>query len=527
MPRPLGWPLHPFLLSLLVPAGVLARNAGFFAPEDALRTCLALAAVALLALALAWLALRRLHLAALIASGAVVCTWPLLLLGGWSAVLLAGAVLAVSGLVHWRVSPVAGGLVANLFAAGLLALPLAGLAAHLAWQGAPMPELLPDRRIEAPGGAAPAALPNIVHIVADGYAADAVLAEVMQFDNGGFGKALRDLGFVVFDRARTPYNNTLLTMAAVFNAGHPEPGRWPLDLEDIQRVYPALGRAASAGSVRAFLAGHGYRFLAAESGFVHLPLSAGPLLAPPPEGGFRFNLFEDHLLARSALAGLYRRFDRATGGRHAVSGRIDRLLRYALETDLLAGQAPPYLLYLHLMAPHPPFSLDREGRATLRWSPDFAGLGDGDYSIHGLPELRRAYVEGYTEKLRYLNRALIGLLPRLVSRMPAPRVVILHGDHGSGSRLVQDDAAATCAGERFRPYLAVHASEPALRARLEALSREPFNLVNLYRVILDESFGTGLGLLADRSAFAPWHAPWRLTPVDRAAIEAPCPTAVE
>ena len=56
--------------------------------------------------------------------------------------------------------------------------------------------------------------------------------------------------------------------------------------------------------------------------------------------------------------------------------RFNDYLRHALTTDIHLNQQSPFHYFIHLLAPHPPFVIDRYGETTDKWIDQFGTLAD-------------------------------------------------------------------------------------------------------------------------------------------------------
>jgi hypothetical protein len=192
-------------------------------------------------------------------------------------------------------------------------------------------------------------------------------------------------------------------------------------------------------------------------------------------------------------------------------------LDFALGRHDYARLGRPLFVLTHILSPHPPFTIDRDGRPRR----DEAGINDGDHWIRGDTVRRRRYRDGYLEKLRYTNRSLLKHVEGLIEDVAGPKVIIMHGDHGGGLGLSHDDASATCLKERFSPLLAVYASDRGLANAFG----EDTNLVNVYRVLFNELFDTELPLLPARSFFASWEDPTEIREIDPDLLQTLAPAS--
>ena len=91
----------------------------------------------------------------------------------------------------------------------------------------------------------------------------------------------------------------------------------------------------------------------------------------------------------------------------------------------------------------------------------------------------------------------------MIDRIEGPLVIIIHGDHGSGSRYI-NESAGTCLMERMRTTVAIYSNVPEIR---DAVAKDGIdNTINIYRVV----FGALLGRefpRAEGQYFSEWSDP--------------------
>jgi hypothetical protein len=254
--------------------------------------------------------------------------------------------------------------------------------------------------------------------------------------------------------------------------------------------------------VRRALAARGYRFVAIDTEYSPLRVgNADRMRVSPNLAGLSY--FERQHYGMTPFNAIYRRL---RGGGVRLTREAMRAV-YALGSHDHGDVEPPLLVYNHVVSPHPPFSLDREGRPRHQRP---GGLEDGNHWLADDAEREARYREGYLEKLRYSNAALLVHVQGLIDDSPDPKVIIVHGDHGGGLFLDHTDSAASCLKERFATLLAVYSSGGGIAAALG----DAVNLVNLYRILFNAELGSALPALPDRSYFVTWEAPWDFERVD-------------
>jgi len=512
----LGWPIYPLLFAAYIPLNLFAHNLSLYAVTDTLRSILFLPLLAGLLLALLSIIFRRPHFAALVT--VLVVGYAVYSYSGTTkdAPLVAG-LLVICGLAYKLNIGTKTTQIINLFAVVVLAQPLfiiatesLSIASVSTLDDSPFNEPLSLSSMEQK------APPTIVHIVLDGYSSNATLRDLFEYDNTPFNNELTEMGFIVGQDVRTPYNQTLLVMTSIFNGTYLEPGTGPLSVETSDHLRGVLGKLTTQGPLYQRLGEMGYKFLFVEPGYEFLGRPSPATISEPEIPPERINYFEQELLNfLFRLTPLHRL--------ESVEIYKNIYLKNALNTEFYRSADSPYLLYEHIIAPHPPFVIDRDGNDTDQWV-QFNTLATGNHATYGLPHLAEEYQEGYREKLLYTNTEILKQLRKMIRDIPGPKIILLHGDHGSGSFYYHEYPEFSCLSERYNTFLAVYADDPAVQEKFAGLATERFNLVNIYRLIFDASFGTDLGKLEDKSYFARWSTPQKPILLPEQELAGSCPT---
>jgi hypothetical protein len=500
-------PFYPLVMGAYLPLKLLGPNLATFNASEGIRAVAIMALIGLALLTFFFLIVRRIHFAALL-SGLVLGTILVMMSNpdyGLPFFITTTAIIILLWLkdIGYRATRVL-----NLFAMGILIQPFFAIIVDYTLTQREQADNLNyspfstnQLAVTAEEGA-----PNIVHIVLDGYADADVLENEFNFDNQEFVHALGDRGFILAEDARTPYSQTLLVMASVFGGNYLTPGEHPLLEEDPDRFRTILGKAVTDGPLKRQLKKLGYIFLSTESGYNFFAPIEGDIVTGPTFGSFSLNFFEGEFAGR-LLEIFPATLTTPLGLAHFQATRFNDYLRHAVTSDIHLNQQTPFHYFIHLLAPHPPFVIDRSGKTTDKWIDQFGTLSDASSVTSMDPIKQAAYREGYLDKLRYINSALIPELDRLIAEVPSPKVIILHGDHGSGASIHHDDKSLGCLTDRYTPLLAVYSDDPAIARLFSGINNGRFNLVNIYRILADASFGTSLGLLEDKSWFSSWGDP--------------------
>ena len=354
--------------------------------------------------------------------------------------------------------------------------------------------------------------PDIYHIVLDAYGgADAL--DVLDYDNSAFFNSLTDMGFVLNDSTTTPYNLTIHIMTAIFLGEYLKPNEFPIDSPNRSELWSTLGAIVPNGPVHRFLRANGYSVRYADPGhdFLRFP-SGGELITGSPPAGL--NPFELYL---GQLTGLDRIFPNIYAIR--AENKLIRSVKVAFDHDY-ADVPSPKFIYQHMMTPHTPFIIDEHGNETTEY-PGFTGTMEGDDVVRNNPERRELYRQGYLAKLRYTNGRMLEQLERLMQD-PSPKIIILHSDHGPGTRYVLNSPEKTCLKERYTSFLAVYTNVPEFREDFAWIEDPKAAPVNLYRGMFNALLDTDLELLPLQTTFAINNAPHRLKAFDPALVEMSC-----
>jgi hypothetical protein len=355
--------------------------------------------------------------------------------------------------------------------------------------------------------------PDVYVLILDGYGRADVLRDLYGFDNPLPDK-LRASGFVVADRATANYAQTALSLASAFNLdylpqlGHPERAdtdrkRGLADLIRRSRFFQAFEDA-----------GYDIRPYGSEYTLIRPVNGRGHRAAPGHLNDFYLTMLEATALPTLLEAvGLQRGWLPLRLHRHH--------LRWTL-TDLAESvppeNAPPTLVFAHLLAPHPPFALDADG--GIRHTKVPALLDDGSMWRAIARQSGESYKAGYLDSLRYLHDAVLRVEQAIANRPSRPAIVVIHSDHGPGLQLDWESPAGTNMRERMGILAAARFPGDQVAAMDDRIS-----LVNVYRTVLNRALGTGLPLLEDRSYFSTGTRPFAYLDVTDRANCVACPEA--
>ncbi|MBM3817415.1 MAG: LTA synthase family protein [Acidimicrobiia bacterium] len=406
------------------------------------------------------------------------------------------AVVAAIACRPWEVRP-RQPLPLTIAAALLLAvafLPAAaeGRQAHPSWR-ASADRLVTAALADAP---APAFVPtrDIYYIVLDGLGRADTMAKDYGVDLTDAVEALEARGFYVARDARSNYTQTYLSLASTLNLNYLDdlavavgPAAQDRDPLDYLIQENALMRIASRAGYRVVAIGSDFMgtqqieqadvCICARSGLDEVEVAAialTPLAALPLEAD-ALDPYEAH--RRKIIDGLAALEGYERGGRRT-------------------------LVFAHVVAPHPPFVLARDG-TPLR--PPRRPYSLADWREFAGP--REEYISGYGQQTQYVLDRVVTAVDAIL-RQPGPTpAIVIHGDHGPGARWRYDGPSESAVGERMQIFAAYLFPDGA------ADLYPAITPVNGARLLARRYLGADLPPLPDRVLFSTGDRPYDLMPV--------------
>jgi len=328
--------------------------------------------------------------------------------------------------------------------------------------------------------------PDVYYFVLDGLVRGDIAKERHGADLTSFQESLRSRGFAIPARARSNYGQTHLSLAGSLNMSY---------LDDLARVMgdgndrtPLRDLVAESGVVQRFRAS-GYEFVMIGSDYsitVDHPL-ADRCFCRLPVGTSELEI----ALLGNSIA-------RALVNDTIYDAHRRKVLAAFAAAETLGHRTRPRFVFAHIVAPHPPFVFDADGRRVPQRS--FFSFGDGT-QFPGTPD---EYRRGYAAQVRFVLARLLTAIDR-IDADGREAIVLVHGDHGSGLGLDQTDLGRSDARERLSITMAVRTpGEPV---------PDDLTPVNLFRIVFNRLFGSTFPLLSNQSYMSSWQHPYRFRAV--------------
>jgi hypothetical protein len=350
--------------------------------------------------------------------------------------------------------------------------------------------------------------PDIYFIILDAHGRQDVLKSLYHYDDGPFIQHLRDKGFFVADASTSNYCYTQLSISSTLNLRYLDEFKGTRG-DDWQPLGPLLRHSALVQTLKQ----EGYRWVALDTVLPDLRFTLADDYEAPP-GQHQITPFQELMVDTSAL--------RPLGGNDLVArlsgGYLNpydfqrRMILFELgRAPEVARQPGPKFVFMHILAPHPPFVFKADG----------SDPGDRGYGTIRDPSLFGSYTaaeyrEWYREQAIYIDGRAADMVDHILANSPRPPVIVLVGDHGPRSGVNWDSTNPAdsdlheCMSNLTAVLLPPGAAGDGLYSNI--------SLVNVFRVVLNSCFGAGLPMLPDRCYFS---APTRYAFIDVTSVVRP------
>jgi hypothetical protein len=215
------------------------------------------------------------------------------------------------------------------------------------------------------------------------------------FDNHEFIDYLKKTGFYVAEQSTPNYPQTSLSLSSLLNMQYLD--QYVSDLQHTDARGPVYSLIRE-NAVRHAFDDKGYDFVALPSAVFFTQMRDADVYYQMTLSDV--NEFEGLLLVSTVFNFAIDGWDLDIPVPSYALHR--RYLLYTLDRlDTIGAVQGPKVVFVHLMAPHPPFVVDKDGNAIQSERPYNIGDGTG---FKGSPE---EYVSGYLGEVQYLNRRLM------------------------------------------------------------------------------------------------------------------------
>jgi len=352
--------------------------------------------------------------------------------------------------------------------------------------------------------------PDIYYIILDAYGREDVLQALYEFENSGFVDALKMRGFYVADESSSNYVYTLHSVSSSLNMDYLQnlkvDGRYLENRADLIEIL-------NYSKVRADLEENGYQMISFQNDY-KATITTAEIYYDDSQSGFAkpVTAFEG-IMINASMARVLLHIPAANKiivespydvHRAFITSTFDRLKDIPNLTD-------DYFVHAHVIAPHPPFVFDEEGRAIAHDEP--FTLLDGSYYLKAKDHTRKGYISDYRKQLEYINILVLDAVDAILSESETPPIIIIQADHGPGAFLHLGLLEKTLPAERFSILNAYYFPDQNYEMLYPSISP-----VNSFRVVLNQFFGGNYELLPDQHYYSKWNFPFDYVQVTKLSL---------
>jgi hypothetical protein len=305
--------------------------------------------------------------------------------------------------------------------------------------------------------------PNIYFIILDGYASNESLKNNFDFDNSKFLNYLENSGFLINKNSFSNYEGTVFTMLSTLNMNYLH------DFKELGANTALLHKNLFSNNlVMNTFQNNGYHTTYIDGG--------GPLRDMKTSDEILCHFTDNGLLQTlidtSAMTYIFQGF-------FWDSWNDRRSCSFSALENIPINTESPFFIYAHLRTPHEPFLRDSNGNFI-----------EYDQRSDQLDE--KTFNERYVYQLKYTNKKLIEIIPKLLSAEPKP-IIILASDHGTKSftNLPLTDKDLIQKHSNFEAFYLPNSKN--------SKSYSEITLVNIFRTIFNDYFGTNLEILENKA----------------------------
>lgn len=349
-------------------------------------------------------------------------------------------------------------------------------------------------------------LPDIYYLMPDGMANVNAFKESYKesySDEGSdFIKALNKQGFAVATNSRSNYPTTGRSLSSTLNMDYLSTIRERIGL-DVDNLYDIQKRMINDNKVTRLLKSQGYKFITFSSGWSITNYNAN---ADIQFNGGYFDEFPRVFAQTTLLKPFF------SGGRSFFAIDADKEMRKRVlyMFDKLSHEVPniegPKFVFVHIPMPHPEFLFDANGKEISKGSGDFGDSTDAS-TIKDFDD--RGYASAYWGQWVFISKKLEETTKAIIANSKNLPIIIIQSDHGvyvpeprnpKKPDNYPDERASDlrlrAAVKNFMAYYLPGKNKNVLPANM--------SLVNTFRLIFDQYFGTSYGLLENKSHY---HTP--------------------
>lgn len=336
----------------------------------------------------------------------------------------------------------------------------------------------------------PDTLPDIYYIILDGYSSNSHLLSHFGYDNSEFTDALESFGFYVAYDSVSNYTYTILSLSSSLNLSYIHE-QVPEDTIAIDVMPFAVDNLVARN-----LQSLGYEYYVVAGGYFPYSTIADVTIDVDLSGELIYSGsgeeppsmvsdYQQYLSRTTLLRMLDPSFGELVGEFNSWRG-LDRMEPQLDALANIAADDAPTVTFFHLLKPHLPVVMDREGNA-FHWFDHYADV---------VTYRKNEHIH-FADQLMYINKRMLEVVESILEQSSEPPIIIIQGDHGS---YLPFKRGREQYGNYPIPILNAYYFPGQDYGRL----RQDITPINSFRVIFDQYFNIGYDELPEHSYYQPY-----------------------
>jgi len=329
-------------------------------------------------------------------------------------------------------------------------------------------------------------LPDIYHIVLDGYGREDVLRDHYNYDNADFIMDLESLGFTVRNDCHANYIWTAFSVASMLSLEYIP--NLNVDSEIARQMMIKKIGESGAGQL---LVHSGYDYYeisspvptSAESDFMKVYMNS--------------NNIRRYIIYQTPLKYYFGSKTKSDDNEAYDYWRNDIIMRLKRVANIQSEDERPIFAYCHICIPHPPFVFDSSGNPINPPRP--FSLNDCNDWMAQEEDSDREYRQLYPQQVAFANLIIKQTINDIIGKSKNPTLIIISSDHGP-RLLVDQKSLERSQFQEAKPIFMAYRLPEGDNLDLADV-KSP---VNLYRKILNHYCGTNYPMLEDRFFYTKW-----------------------
>jgi len=352
--------------------------------------------------------------------------------------------------------------------------------------------------------------PDIFYTIPDCYSSNRIIQNTFNFDNNKFAEALESEGFYISDNSQSNYLQTRLSLTSSLNLNYIDKILNLNNSENLQTIitHPAIENNLIARSLKNI----GYDIFHTKTTF-----PVGKLIGEEIKNNYADGqvMTVSNILLTYSIIGALNQENAAKTNFNTYDTVFESLATFLQNNN--SPDRKPLFVFSHLILPHSPFLVNKDGNFIPPLSPEDIIADGGEKMLqrwrNDHPEKTDEYFfqylkDGYINNVKFFNKRFLKLVSYLKENHNRPYIIVVQGDHGCSvlENEINTDLATNSKYLDDRSHILN--AYYFFDKDYSNLSKD-ISPVNSFRVIFNQYFNADLDKLEHKTLFSTYDEPFK------------------